>query len=229
MAIYFNELIEIVQRKLSNPPNISEDTYSDIVSEAIYRYSLESPRIIVEDIAGTGTFDLSLSDSFIEDFSSISTVEYPYDSTSQTPYTIKETSYIIYRSPSGLVLRLLSGTPSASETVRVAYTSTHSVTVTSSTIPAHHDSAVANLAAGILAEILAAEFAQKTTSTMPDLMLDMRTKAREYQMQADRYYKLWKIGMGLPESGIAAAVGYRDLDFSTSWRRPWLLHPPAYR
>jgi hypothetical protein len=183
----------------------------------------------VEDITGTGTFDLPLSGTFIEDFSSISTVEYPYDAASQIPSTTKETSYIVYRSPTGLMLRLLSGTPSASETVRIAYTSTHAVTVTESTIPAHHNSAVANLAAGILAEILASEFAQKTVSSMPDLMLDMRSKAREYQTQADRYYKLWKIGIGLPESGISAAVGYRDLDFSTSWRRPWLLHPPVYR
>jgi hypothetical protein len=227
MALTLNQHIEIVRIKLAYPANIKQEALELHIAEAVDRYSVERPDELVVDTVGDGGFDYAMPAGFVEGFSSIRSIEYPYVATTQVPPYMKSgKDYRPYRGDSALRLRFLNHSPSTSETFRTTFTAPHSVTEEATTVPAVDERAVSNLAAALLAEQLAAEYENKARSTMPDVTLDLRSKAQEYQTQADRYYRLWQKHMGLPEDGSpSGAVGWMDLDWAPQSGYPPLTHP----
>jgi hypothetical protein len=225
-AFNFNEYVETVKDKLSHPKNLDNNAWERIINEAINVYSLYRPDIKVADTSGTGVFDYSLPADYEDGFSSILSVEYPFDSNDQIPSLLKAgRDYRLYRDPTSLKLRFLSATPSTSETFRLTYTIVHVVTTAASTIPPPDERAVANLASALLAEQLAAEFEKTSPSTMPDITFDLRTKSKEYHDQSDRYYRLWSQQMGIPLDGRPSAASlHADTDWYLAGGLPTLTH-----
>lgn len=221
-----NDLIEAIQAKLSDPANLDEDIYNFLIDEIISRYSQTRPLEKVEDTTGDGTFTYGLPSDWIEGFSTIISIEYPFDSTNQIPTPLRSSVYRLYRDTSALKLRFLGVTPTSSETFRFRYTTQHTVTTTTSTIANVDEQAVVNLGAARLCEILAAEFEKKSKSTLPEGQFDLRTKSQEYHTQADRYYTLWREDIGIPQDGsVKAASGEIDTDWSLSGGKSPITHP----
>lgn len=229
MASYLNAYIDRLRQKLSDPPNVEAATHEAIVQEAVRIYSRHRPQIKVEDITGTGSFNVDLPDGFIDDFSHVVAVEYPYDSGDQIPAYIKDTDYLPYRTPTGFVLRMLTSTPATSEVVRLTYTLPHSLDNSSTTIPIQHEDAVMNLAAALVAEMLAAEYTEELRSPIGDITVDFQAKAEQYRLLAERYYRLFRIGISLHESGVDPCTDWTDLDFRFGFREGYLTHPKAWR
>lgn len=234
MATYTNEYIETVKRNLGDPINISEELYEQAVQQAVRIYSRYKPRVAVSDIAGTtvsGDFDLALPAAFQDGFSSIKSVEYPYDSTSPTPAYLKEgLDYRVYRNTTSVVLRFFNNRVTNTQVARVEYTAPHTVTDTSTTIPAYHEDAVSNQASSLIADMIAADYANHVRSSMDEIAIDFQIKANEWQTISDRFQMLFRKDLGLGKDGEnTPAVAWTDLDFGLSPGVDYLTHPRRWR
>lgn len=221
-----NDIVEQMQAKLANPANIKTETYEELVNEAVVEYSRHKPQVKVADTTGADVWDYALPTGWVTDFSNIISIEYPFNSATQDIDLIKEgVSWLYYQDTTSVKIRFLGSKPSASETFRVTYTLPHTVDNTSSTVNNAHERSVVNYAAALLAEVLAAEFEKKGRSSLPEGTFDLRTKAQEYHAQADRYYKRWRQGMGIPEDGgPRAASESTDTDWKLSTGDTPLTH-----
>ena len=222
-----NEYIVIIKQKLADPKDIEAKVYEDVVLEAVAKYSQYRPQVKVEDVAGDGGFLYTLPSDWINEFSSIVQIVYPYDDTDQIPNVLKTQNYMISREDgiSVLKLRFLSSSPNDTEEYRLVYTLPHTMTTASTTVPEVDQRAVVNYACGLFAEILAAEYEKKGPTTMPDLQFDLNSKAREYWRQADRYYTLWREAMGISKDGSPSASSvWIDTDWALSTQGPPLTH-----
>lgn len=225
----YNEVLEATKRKVADPSDVQDgDIWQTMIDEAVDRYSRHRPLEKVSDIAGSGTFDITYPSDYLDGFSYVKQVEYPYVATQQNPPLLKQGRDFKadYRNESGIVLRLLRTTPTSSEVVRLTYTTVHILLSTSTTIPRVDEQAVVNLSASLMCEALAAEFEKRTRSSMPETTFDLRTKSLEYQTQADRYNRIWMEMMGISADGApAAAVGVADFDMRLSNGQEPLTHP----
>ena len=226
--LFFNELLEKVKQKLADPGEVQDgEIWKTMLTEAIDRYSRHKPDEKVSDIAGTGTFKLTLPSDYIDGFSSVVRVEYPFTEAQQTPVILRGgRDYAVYRNATGLELRFLAATPASGETVRFTYSTVHVVDITTTTIPDVDEQAVINLGASLMATALEAEFTKRARSTMPDTTFDLRSKAQEYRDLAKDYMKIWMDMMGIDENGgPAAAVAVADYDMKLTGGRAPLTHP----
>ncbi len=225
--LFFNEMVTKVKQKLADPGEVQDaEIWKTMLTEAIDRYSRHKPDEKVADIPGTGAFKLTLPSDFIDGFSSVVRVEYPFDEATQNPQMLRGgRDYSVYRNATGLELRFLSATPAASETVRLTYNTVHVVTIAATTIPDVDEQAVINLGASLMATALEAEFTKRTRSSMPDTTFDLRSKAQEYRDLAKDYMKIWMDMMGIDEHGPAAAVSIADYDMKLTGGRTPLTHP----
>jgi len=90
-------------------------------------YSNDRPLERVADIAGTGSFDLTLPTGWEDGFSRIKVIEYPYNATDSEPPQLADDEWVIYQAPIGKVLRFLAYVPAVGETVRVRFTAPHEI------------------------------------------------------------------------------------------------------
>ena len=215
MALFTNEYIEGIRDKLSRPKNIDEGMFKTALDEAIAAYSDTRPDETAEDTTGDGSFEYPLPAGWVEEFSGIISLAYPFVSTDQTYSYLKPgKDYTVDRTPSGLMLRFLAYIPTTAETFRIVYTIPHVVTGNSTTIPVVDEKAVLNCASGAMADMMAASYEKNTRTTFPDTQFDLRGKVNEYHTQADRYYKMWRMAMGISEDGSPAAA---SLHTDTDW------------
>jgi len=210
-----SQMADLVKIKLSNPANVDDDFLQEVIKESVALYSNYRPQIKVVDTVGDGGFVYSLPSGFVEEFSRVVAIEYPLNEATQDIPLLKEgIAWIFYRDTDAIKLKFLKSSPATTESFRTTFTLPHSITGAATTIPEVDERAVSNFAAALLGEMLAAEFEKKSRSTIPEGTFDLRTKAQEYQTQSDRYYKLWRMQMGIDEDGRpAAAVGWTDTDW----------------
>ena len=229
----YNEVLEATRRKIADPADVQDDEiWKTMIDEAVDRYSRHRPLEKVSDIAGTGVFDIAYPSDYLDGFSYVRQVEFPFVATQQNPSYLKMGRDFLadYRDESGIVLRLLSVTPDSTQIIRLTYTTVHILLAASTTIPRVDEQAVVNLSASLMCEALAAEFEKRTRSSMPDTTFDLRTKSLEYQTQADRYNRIWMEMMGISADGApAAAVGVADFDMRLSNGREPLTHPTRHQ
>lgn len=98
-------------------------------------------------------------------FSWIKSLEYPAGQ--QQPVYYRPDRYTIYN---GTHVRFLEGTPADTNTIRIVYWSPHVVAAASSTIPEQFEYSVANYAAALALESLAAKHAKAQN---PDIQADV--------------------------------------------------------
>lgn len=228
-ALKFNDMVDAVRAKVADPQNIIEDAIELAVLEAVDIYGQYRPVEKVVDTNGDGGFLYSLPADYSEGFSAVIFIAYPFDNTqAEQPILSPGVDYEIIRDTTSLKLRFLTVVPAATETYRMAYTALHSIANTGSppnSIPTSDERAVVNLGAALLCEMLAADFEKRSKSTLPDITLDLRGKANEYQIQADRYYRLFNRHLGIPEDGKPEAASLHiDTDWTMSTGERPLVH-----
>jgi hypothetical protein len=106
---------------------LASDDIVAAVLQAAALYSLDRPLTRVSDISGAGSFDLALPTGWVDGFSQVKQIEYPYDSSYPQPPTIDNDDWTIYQNPTGKVLRLLADTPTSGETVRLHFSAPHRI------------------------------------------------------------------------------------------------------
>ena len=163
----------------------------------LQRYSKDHPLNMVVDIPGNGTSDLPLPEGYEDGFSYITQVEYPGG---QVPAEcLQDFEWSMYRSPTGLVVRLLVDVPAVTEVVRMSFTQRHAPDA--STIYAQDENAVMDLAASYCFEALAAIYAQTGDSSIAADLVNYRTKGSEYLALAKAARKRYCVFFGIEDDG----------------------------
>lgn len=194
--------------------------YDFSLQEAVKRYSRTKPRVVVEDIAGSGAFDYALPASWSDEMSRVRSVEYPAGD--REPHLVDALDWQLYRAPAGTQLRFLSATPIAGETIRLTFSALHSVAEASTTVPAADHDVVVYLAAAIACEQLSSHYSNAGDSTILADSVDHKSKATEYALRAKRFMGLANELLPVKTQGEIRAAGGE-----TSWgdEAALLTHP----
>lgn len=104
--------------------NLVQSDKDAALAEAAVLYSNDRPREAAGDLSGAGAFDFALSGltGWLDGFSIIREISYPFDSSLASPTMLDADDWMIYVKPTGKVLRLVNATPASGETVRVWFT-----------------------------------------------------------------------------------------------------------
>jgi len=194
------------------------------ITESASIFSKDRPRERVFEFVGNGGYDYALPADFEEGFSSIVRVEYPAGE--RIPRVLDPESYILYRDPTGLLLRFLDREPTAAETVRLFYTARHVLSETECTIADADFDAVANLAGSLCCRALAARFAQHSDSTIAADAVDYGAKVDQYTSLANSLYELYRTHVKPAEELAKPASAFVDLDVALATGQRRLYHEP---
>ena len=203
-----------------------------IQGDAVAIYSKDRPQIKRADYSGDGTlYMFDVPSDWIEDFSRIESVEYPQGN-DPADY-LEDNDWVFYRtvesSVEKLKIRLLGIIPTAGQTMRVIYTTLHSIpTSATGTIPDADFDAVANLAASLCCRALATKYAQSSESTIGADSVDWADKGRLYTELADKLLTLYREHVGRGED-VKAAGKIQDMDTSYAWGADFMFHPRKWR
>ena len=176
------------------------DHYAPAIAAALERYGKHRPKETPADLNGEDGHDLTLPAGFVDGFSRLLSVEYPVD---QVPEEILDPGHWkLYRSPTGLKLRLLYEEPTAAETVRITYTA---VRLEADIVTGDAD-AVANLAAAICLRTLAALYGQTSDPTIQADVVNYRSKLDEFRRLADSLESEYTRHLGIDAGGGSPAA-----------------------
>lgn len=183
---------------------LSADARTRALEAARLQYSVDRPRILVEDIAWASGNLAPVPSSWTESVW-IKSAEYPIG---RDPASLIDVAP--YRSPEGW--HLLAATPvQAGDLVRVTFMADHQLTELVDTIPVVHRLAVAQYAAHLLCHQLATYYsAQRETMLGSDASVT-ETRAREFASRSKELRSAYYIGVGLADpfkaSGGSSAPG----------------------
>lgn len=183
---------------------LSADARTRALEAARLQYSVDRPRVLVEDIAWASG-NLAPVPSIWTESVWIKSAEYPIG---REPASLIDVAP--YRSPEGW--HLLAATPvQAGDLVRVTFMADHQLTELVDTIPVVHRLAVAQYAAHLLCHQLATYYsAQRETMLGSDASVT-ETRAREFAARSKELRTAYYIGVGLADpfkaSGGSSAAG----------------------
>jgi hypothetical protein len=211
---------------LAYPQDVDEADYMDLLATAASYYSRLRPKERYFDTVGDGSsYSIPVPSDWDDSFSVVKSVEHPAGK--RAPIFLRDgRDYVVYKSTGATVIRLLEVTPSATETTRVCYSATHTITDDSSSVPVHDEEAVSIMLASFIAFALSARYAQISDSGLGADSVDYSIKAAEMRKVAQELDEKWKGAMGFRE-GIPAASGIGDYDLSFSWQRDFIIHRSA--
>jgi hypothetical protein len=186
---------------------MSIEAYDRHITAALERYSKHKPAVTVVDMAGNGTHDYAIPAGWVDEFSSLVSIEYPVGDVPES--LLDEDDYKIYQTTSAKKVRLINDVPPVGVSFRVSFT----IPRTAITVPAGDVDAVAWLAASLCLEELANAFAQTGDSTIAADVVNYRSKSSEFAARAKRLMQLYKEHMGLKDGDTApAAAVIRDFE-----------------
>lgn len=166
------------------------------------RYGKDRPREVAADIVVPGGALIDPPAGFIDGFSAVKSIEYPIGST--PPVFLPTETYRVYRAPLGVKLQL-DLAPAAGATIRVTFTAKHQLDGAGDTVPVVDRQAVAEYAASILLEQLAALYSGDRDSTIQADSVDHASKARDYAMRAKSLRERYLAHLGVKLDGLAPA------------------------
>lgn len=201
------------------------------INQAVKKYSGHSPREVIEDETGNGSFDyaLTLLTYWTDKFSTIKKVEYPVNDTESSASVLQDDAWSIYKKPAGSYLRMLENKPATTESLRITYTALHLCNANICTIPERDEEAVQMLAAAGFCDMLATYFAQTQDSIIQADSVDHKSKASEYAARARTYRTQYYEHMGIKPGEVPPASVTRDQDTKPSWGGTHLTHPRKWR
>ncbi|MBA7652873.1 hypothetical protein ES703_60712 [subsurface metagenome] len=219
---------------ITNPDTTSEyeiyiDEIDDYVQAALKRYSHHKPQSLAHEFQGDGGYDYSLPDDWIQGFSRITQVEYPYDQ--QRPNIIPHEEWTLFlklmNSTQTFVLRFLAISPVAGEYVRITYTIPHVVDDSSSTVFDNDFDAVCCLAASYCCGALSRKYSQTSDPTIAADVVNYAAKASSYASRAKELFQAYLDQLGLTE--VPASVGTKEFDTGFVWGAEYLSHKSWHR
>lgn len=202
------------------------------IAQALLTYSKHHALQIFDDITGDGGYDYDLPSAWEDNVSAIRRIEYPAGE--QTPVYLEGNDWQLYYDVDNTKwqLRFTSCSPSSTETIRLTFTGTHTVTAGASTVYANDEQAVSDLAASYALRKLAARQAQSTDPTIDADSVAYTSQTQIYTQLADRLLRQYRehLGVGTDDQngGTAPATQYLDTDLTKPWGSDLLLHPSRW-
>lgn len=213
---------------------------------AVYQYSVDFPRQVTADVAGTDTayYSLSALAGWIPSYSTLFKVEYPLidptldDQQTDPTFLVMDKDIDFYQS--GLVdyIRFRDNYPATGSSIRLVYTTVHALTNESNTLPVHHKDAIANLCASFCCRRLEAMASGSSNVSISAMGSDYRDAQLRYRQTMEDFENAYRRAVGLPliHNGQVQpdSIG-RGLDTRinwgtrTSWNQDWLIHGDRYR
>ena len=189
----FNALV------LSRVPDVDSIMDSDerdaAVLAGLETYNQHRKRTVVVDAAGENDAELALPAAWVADYSELKAVEYPVDNV--PPTMLDHDTYEVYQKPASTVIMLHQHTPADTETVRLTITVPYEIDADSSTLPAAHEKALADLSAGHLCEWVSAHYSSAHDSTLAVDSADHQSQGREFAARAKRFRTLGLAALGI--------------------------------
>ncbi len=204
------------------------------LAQALASHALRYPVRVSVDVTADGTSYTALPTGWESGLSTLVSVEWPIN---QSPANIVDPRELrSYLSPTGEKLAWSGSPPSSGTSVRFVITASPilGAVAASTTLPDAHFYPVANLAASICAEAIAAKYAQmgepviNVDAASYQKMNDWLTLARRL---SDRYRQAFGLGSESSSATVAVA-GYSatvNWDSRTSTRADYLLHRRVVR
>ena len=197
------------------------------ITAAVERYSKDRPRQTAEDLTPTSANVLPLPSTWVTDFSTLLSLEYPIGNVPRD--LIEQDRYEFYRNTTAVVIQLLDAVAVAASNTRATYTIKHSVTTTVDTIPVGDREAVAGYAAAALCDELAALYSGGTDSTIQADSVEQKSKAADYSARAGRLRKRYFDEMGVDDKRNVATGVVVNLNAKDSMGGDRLLHTRVLR
>ena len=193
------------------------------IRPALAQYSVDRPREVIEEQAGTGSQYLALPTSWSSGFSTVLGVEYPARQT--PPVLLDSKSWSLARSTSDVTVEkiLLDRTPTASPHVRVRFTAAWPEPTSLSTVDKIDDvsySAVTALATSFLLLHLAAKAVRARQGPMSSNYPDGNDRGTNLREIADRWRAVYDAYLGRTTSndqGGSAGPASGSLDFDPAY------------
>ena len=188
----------------------------NMISQAVrQRYSHDRPREMVSDVTADGSANLALptggnGEQYEDGFSSIRSLESPIGLL--PPTYLENDTWMVYRTPTGLVILLMSVLPNAGDKVRVSWTVRHTPGTSggspvNTTVPDSDFEAVCDLAASMCCAQLAAIYAQTRDPSISADAVNYRTKSQEYLTLAKTLQQRYFDHVGIEEGAGSAGGG----------------------
>ncbi|GJM12789.1 MAG: hypothetical protein DHS20C12_11920 [Pseudohongiella sp.] len=200
-AAEFTALVESLVR--DDEDRLSATDIATAVSEAIARYSTDSPQELIVDVVADTTSTLPLPAGWQTGFSEPRRIEYPIGQT--PPSYFGATSYIAYRGPSNAEnIKFNIASVTVGQSARVTFTATHP---DASTFHRGDTELVASYAAALLCEQLAAFYGHDTDSTLSSDSVDHNDKGRGFAIRA-KSLRARYVGRFKPRSSTNSASAF---------------------
>ncbi len=214
---------------------LADAEVTEAVNAALRRYNRDRPRVLVEDITGDGGRYYLLSSSltdWVRGFSTVLQVDYDVGTritSDEDPELLEPIEWEIYLSATDTeYLYLVDYAPSASEDVRVWYTTPHDHSDSADTVYAEDVDPLRWLAAAVSCEILATRASATSDTTINADSVSYQSKQRQYSEEAGKWAKMYYDHVGAPaDGGPAPAAGVADWDrgsFRSGRRGDYLTH-----
>lgn len=209
--------------------DLASGEVDNAVLAAVKRYSRHKPQSPVHEFQGNGGYDYPLPDDWVQGFSRITQVEYPYDQ--QQPNIIPKEEWTLFlklvNSTQTLVLRFLAIQPAAEEYIRITYTIPHKVDDSSSTVFDNDFDAVCSLAAAYCCGALSRKYSQTSDPTIAADVVNYAAKASSYASRAKELFQSYLDQLGSTE--VPASVGTKEFDTGFVWGEEYLSHKSWHR
>lgn len=209
--------------------DIEEERIVNFVNSAVKAYNRNRPNTGVSVFSGNGTaYAWNLPSDWVDGFSEISLVEYP--SGEQDPTYLKSYKWRIVQGTANKQFRLLLDIPSSTQTVTITYTTPHTLTVGTSTIPTQDEESVQDLAAAYCFSELAAKFARTNRSTLEGDVINNLAKVDYYANQARIMENRYKAHLGIRPGELSAATQcIGEWDQTYAWGADFIVHQRSWR
>ncbi len=242
MAQSRKEFKEAVKRFLKQSGTSASSELVDIydidqsVNQSINTFSKDKPRIIKEDVSADGSYEYSLPDLWVSDFSFIMSIEYPAGE--QAPSMLDPEDYNVYHNGTTEKLRFPALSPQSGESMLVEFTVKWTLDKTTCNIPTHDYDAVICLAASYCLRMFASYYAQTSDPTIDVDTIDYSNKSIQYSELADNLENIYRRHLGLAPLGSKeaaekpsspAAGQQKDLDIDFAHGEQFLTHPRRWR
>jgi hypothetical protein len=207
---------------------MTDDEIGDFLLDALAEYSQRRPVLKTVDIASSGSNETPLprSDGWIDDFSSVRSVESPIGA--NPPNFADPRKWGLLRTPTGLVLRWLIEWPSTSQTVRMTFSTVQSygTLAADTTVPDLDHGAVCALTAHFASIAMATGYARTHEPILSADAATYRTKSQEWLSVAKNWRDVYENHMQSARGWTSAnanwdtrmAGGYAHLTHDR-WRR----------
>lgn len=221
----WRDKVEALVRDDSNLDVSSDQIEAAGLRPAINQYSIDRPRVVVTEAAGTGTAYLALPSGWVDGFSSLRSIEHP--ARQNPPQMLDGQSWRIVRSTADVTVEqiLVDRAPSVSEYYRVEFTAPWpypTSTASDDKIDDVAHEAVAALAAAFVCNSQLVEASRSRRGSIPTQVVSGEDRARSLQTAAKRLEEIYGrfIGLDLNDSssGASGAAGpaFGSLDYDPS-------------